>query len=66
LKVKHRGSDVFIFDIAGGVETRFGRSGSYNSGISWYHDLTIDNDENIYVGDILGNRVQKFRKVSKQ
>lgn len=64
LKVKHRGSDVFIFDTKGKVQTRFGRSGFYEGNTSWYHDLTIDKDENIYVGDILGDRVQKFRKVS--
>lgn len=66
LKLKHRGSDVFIFDTTGKVQTRFGRSGSYEGSTSWYHDLTIDKDENIYVGDILGNTVQKFRKVSNQ
>jgi len=64
LKVKHQGSDIFIFDTTGKVQTRFGRSGSYHGNTSWYHDLTIDKDENIYVGDILGNTVQKFRKVS--
>ena len=64
LKIKHRGSDAFIFDAIGKVLTRFGRSGSYEGNTSWYHDLTIDKDENIYVGDILGNTVQKFRKVS--
>lgn len=65
LKVKHRGSDIFIFDTTGKVQTRFGRSGSYDGNTSWYHDLTIDKDENIYVGDILGNTVQKFRKVPR-
>lgn len=63
LKVKHRGSDVFILDTTGKVQTRFGRSGSYEGNTSWYHDLTIDKDENIYVDDILGNTIQKFRKV---
>ena len=65
LKVKHRGSDIFVFDTAGKIRTRFGRSGSYEGNTSWYHDLTVDKDENIYVGDILGNTIQKFRKVSK-
>jgi len=65
-KVKHHGSDVFIFDTTGNVQTRFGRSGSYNGNISWYHDLTIDKDENIYIGDILGNTIQKFKKVSNR
>ncbi len=63
-KVKHSGSDAFIFDTTGKVQTRFGRSGFYEGENSWYHDLTVDKDENIYVGDILGNTIQKFRKVS--
>lgn len=62
LKVKHRGSDAFILDTTNKVQTRFGRSGSYEGNTSWYHDLTVDKDENIYVGDILGNTIQKFRK----
>jgi peptidylamidoglycolate lyase len=65
LKLKHRGSDIFIFDTSGRVQTRFGRSGSYEGPITWYHDLTVDKDGNIYVGDILGNKIQKFKKVSK-
>ena len=64
LKVKHRGSDAFIFDTTGKVQTRFGRTGFYEGNTSWYHDLTVDEDENIYIGDILGNTIQKFKKVS--
>jgi peptidylamidoglycolate lyase len=64
LKVKHRGSDAFIFDTTGKVQLRFGRSDSYVGPTSWYHDLAVDIDENIYIGDILGNTIQKFRKVS--
>ncbi|SDD71951.1 peptidyl-alpha-hydroxyglycine alpha-amidating lyase family protein [Niabella drilacis] len=65
LKLKHRGSDVFIFDTTGTVQTRLGRSGSYRGAVSWYHDLTVDRDGNIYVGDILGNTIQKFRRVAR-
>ena len=63
LRIKHRGSDVFVFDSIGKVQTRFGRSGLYQGNISWYHDLAVDKDENIYIGDILGNTIQKFTKV---
>jgi peptidylamidoglycolate lyase len=66
LKLKHRGSDVFIFDTAGKVQTRFGRSDFYGGPISWYHDVTIDNEENIYVGDILGNTIKKFKKIKNR
>lgn len=64
LKVKHRGSDVFVFDTAGKVQTRFGRSGFYKGKTCWYHDLAVDKDENIYVGDILQNTIQKFKKIT--
>ncbi|MDA3615694.1 peptidyl-alpha-hydroxyglycine alpha-amidating lyase family protein [Polluticaenibacter yanchengensis] len=61
LKFRHRGSDAFILDALGNVETRFGRSGFYEGKTAWYHTLTIDSDGNIYIGDILENTVQKFR-----
>jgi len=64
--IKHQGSDVFIFDTTGKVQARFGRSGSYQGHIAWYHDLTVDKQENIYVGDILGNTIEKFRKVTNR
>lgn len=63
LKIKHRGSDIFTLDTAGIVKTRFGRSGSYDGGVCWYHDIAVDNKQSIYVGDILGNKIQKFKKV---
>ncbi|MEO6230251.1 MAG: peptidyl-alpha-hydroxyglycine alpha-amidating lyase family protein [Ferruginibacter sp.] len=66
LKIKHRGSDVFSFDTAGIVQTRFGRSGFYNGPVCWYHDMVLDSQQNIYVGDILNNSVQKFKNVSTQ
>jgi peptidylamidoglycolate lyase len=64
LKLRHRGSDILIFDTAATVLSRFGRSGSYNGPRTWYHDLCADADGNIYTGDILGNRLQKFRKTN--
>jgi len=66
LKIKHRGSDIFIFDTSGIVETRFGRSGSYTGSTGWFHDIAIDSDENIYVGDILNNSILKFKKISAE
>lgn len=63
LKLKHRGSDVYAFDSLGKVQTRFGRSSSSQTNTTWYHDLVVDKDENIYVGDISGNTIQKFKKV---
>lgn len=62
LKLMHLGSDVMVFDSTGIVRNRFGRSENYDGGKCWYHDVAADNDGNIYVGDILGNRLQKFKK----
>ena len=64
LKIKHRGSDIIIFDSTGNVQTRFGRSGFYDGPLCWYHDVAIDREDCIYAGDILGNKIQKFRKIS--
>jgi len=61
-KLKHRGSDVLVFDIAGKVQSRFGRSGFYSGTTCWYHDAAIDNNGNIFIGDILGNKIYKFRR----
>jgi peptidylamidoglycolate lyase len=63
LKIRHRGSDIFIFDPTGRVQTRFGRSDSPAGKVAWYHDIAVDREGNIYVGDILGNTIEKFRKV---
>lgn len=64
LKIKHRGADILVLDTAGVVQTRFGRSGFYSGQVCWYHEVAVDNQQNIYVGDMLSNQVQKFRKVS--
>jgi peptidylamidoglycolate lyase len=63
LKVKHRGSDVMVLDTTGQILTRFGRSGSYEGATTWYHTLAVDKNENLYVGDILQNKIQKFKKI---
>lgn len=57
-----KGSDILLFDSTVNFLTRFGRSGSYKGPVCRYHDIAVDSEESIYVGDILGNRIQKFRK----
>jgi len=59
-----KGSNIIECDPAGNLIAQFGRSGSYNGPLCRYHDICIDKEGNIYVGDILGNRVQKFRLIS--
>ncbi|MBN9296342.1 MAG: hypothetical protein J0I41_04980 [Filimonas sp.] len=61
-RLRHRGSDVLILDSTGMVKARFGRSGNYTGPVCWYHDLTVDKDENIFVTDILNNTIQKFKR----
>lgn len=56
-----KGSDIFRFDLDTNLQMQFGRTGFYDGPISRYHDILIDNEGSIYVGDILGNAIQKFR-----
>lgn len=56
-----KGSDIFRFDLNTNLQLQFGRTGFYNGPISRYHDILVDEEGSIYVGDILGNKVQKFR-----
>lgn len=61
------GSDIIVFDTAKKQSTQFGRSSSfYNGPVCEYHGVTIDNDGNIYVGDILGNTIHKFKKTASE
>ena len=57
-----KGSDIIEFDSTGNLEMQFGRIGLYDGPVSRYHDIAVDNEGSIYVGDILGNRIQKFRR----
>ncbi|MEJ7675024.1 MAG: hypothetical protein WKF59_20565 [Chitinophagaceae bacterium] len=61
-----KGSDIMQFDSTIKLLTRFGRAGFYDGPISRYHDIAVDNEANIYVGDILNNTIQKFKKVSNK
>jgi DNA-binding beta-propeller fold protein YncE len=56
-----KGSDIFRFDLDTNLQIQFGRTGFYDGPISRYHDIQIDDEGSIYVGDILGNKVQKFK-----
>lgn len=58
------GSDMLQFDSALNLSFRFGRTGSYNNSSCWYHDIAVDKDGNIYVGDITNKKVQKFKRIS--
>lgn len=59
------GSDVWLLDTDGHTGEHFGRSGGYNGKVCRYHDVCVDEDGDIYVGDILGDRLQKFVRVNR-
>lgn len=56
------GSEIFRLDSNMNLQDHFGRTGLYNNPVLRYHDIQIDIDGNIYVGDIFGNQIQKFKK----
>ena len=56
------GSDIIKFDLDLNMKSKFGRSGNYNGPKARYHDIQINNNGDIYVGDILNNTIQKFRQ----
>lgn len=61
-----KGSDIFRFDLNTNLQLQFGRTCCYEGPISRYHDILIDDEGSIYVGDILGNKVQKFRLIKSK
>ena len=58
-----KGSDIFRFDLDLNLQVQFGRTSNYTGPIARYHDICVDQEGNIYVGDILLNMVQKLRVV---
>jgi len=65
MKVFNKGSNILEYDQAGKLITRFGRAANNpDAPVTRYHDIAIDNEGSIYVADILGNRIQKFKRSS--
>lgn len=44
----------------GSVAERVGRYGNYDGQFALAHDIAVGKDDSVYVGDILGARIQKF------
>ena len=59
-----KGSTIFEFDPSQRAKDHFGATGSANRITSWFHDIAIDSKGNIYVGDITGLKVLKFKPKS--
>lgn len=53
-------SGVIAVRTDGSVFERFGRFGNYDGQFAIAHDIAVAPDGSVYVGDILGRRVQKF------
>jgi len=54
------GSDVWLLAAKGGIRAHFGRTVGYQGTPGRYHDVAMDREGNIFVGDILGDRLQKW------
>ena len=55
------GSTIFEIDSLSHSKDRFGALASANRTSSWFHDIAIDKKGNIYVCDIIGLKVLKFK-----
>jgi peptidylamidoglycolate lyase len=53
-------SALVVLDLQGTVHSRIGRWGNQDGHFMLAHDLAVGPDGAVYVGDILGGRVQKF------
>jgi hypothetical protein len=57
-----KGSDVIIFNAKGEPTSKFGRSGNYDGVATWYHDIAIDDEGVIYTVDIIGKKIERFKR----
>ena len=64
LKYFTKGSNIMEYDETGKLITRFGRSTSEDAPITKFHDIAVDNEGSIYVCDIIGNKIMKYRRSS--
>jgi len=54
------GSDIIFFDEAGHFMGKLGGHLKKEGKKCWYHNIIMDEEGNIYVTDILGDRIRKF------
>ncbi|MDE3235284.1 MAG: SMP-30/gluconolactonase/LRE family protein [Bacteroidota bacterium] len=59
------GSTFFGFDSSLKASIHFGATGSAERTTCWFHDVAVDAAGNIYVGDIIGLKVLKFKPVRR-
>ncbi len=58
-------SGVAVVRPDGSVSERFGRWGNYDGQFALAHDVAVAGDGSVYVGDIIGARIQKFVDAAK-
>lgn len=56
-----QGSTVFTFDSLHRAGNHWGATGSAERTSCWFHDLAVDSKGNIYLGDIIGLKLVKFK-----
>jgi len=63
MKYFTKGSNIMEYDANGKLVTRFGRSTSSNDApLTRFQDIAVDNEGSIYVCDILGNKIHKYKR----
>jgi peptidylamidoglycolate lyase len=55
------GSTIFAFDSLQHILYHMGATGTAERTSSWFHDIAIDHKGNLYVGDITGLKLIKFK-----
>jgi peptidylamidoglycolate lyase len=55
------GSTIFRYDSTGNIFIKFSDVGTNKRSLSWFHDIAVDKEGSIYVGDIRNKRVLKFK-----
>jgi DNA-binding beta-propeller fold protein YncE len=53
-------SHILKLDLTGKILDQWSAYGNYDGQIYWGHDIAVGRDGAVYVGDILGHRIQKF------
>jgi len=56
-----KGSSIFEIDSSSHCKGRFGANASTDRTSCWFHDIAFDKKGNIYVGDIKGLKVLKYK-----
>lgn len=59
------GSTFFEFDSSQNATTHCGATATNKRTSCWFHDIAIDNKGKIFIGDIIGLKVLKFKPIQK-